>query len=112
MVVSYLKVLKFCKKGEDFEEKATDEILTLARSLLSALLAKTKPIQYNMNVRMIVSRTLKLSVSSRRLSSLKTVSMSIGLGATKRPPPNDVRWLQRQRRRCLLERGPTWGVKE
>lgn len=69
-------------------------------------------ITYRKNTKMIVSRTPKLPVSSRRLSSLKTVSMSIGLGATKRPPPNEVRWLHRQRRRCFVDRDPTWNIKD
>ena len=56
---------------------------------------------------MIVRRTPKLPVSSRRLSSLNTVSISIGFGATRSPPPNDVRWLQRQRRRWFVDWGPT-----
>ena len=59
---------------------------------------------------MIVRRTPKLPVSSRRLSSLKTVSISIGFGATRSPPPNDVRWLHRQRRRCLVDWGPICNV--
>lgn len=70
--------------------------LTSKSSFLSALLAITSPITYNPNTTQTKDRTTKFPVSPSLPNSAKTLSKSMGFGATNKSPPNAERWLQRQ----------------
>ena len=64
-------------------------IITINISLLSALLPHTTPRMYNPNIVDINANTATLSCRLPKL--LKTELKSIGLGATTKSLPNDVR---------------------
>ena len=84
---------------------------TLALSRLSALLAFIITRTYNNKAAIMVLSTAMFPVSWSRVSSLNTTSKSSEFGFTSTPPPNDVRWLQRQYNEVLLDFGPTFRGK-
>ena len=66
-------------------------MITLSRSLLSALLAKIKTTRYRRKIQAIITSTEILSFSARFKNPVKTLSKSIGFGAWIKFPPKDVK---------------------
>ena len=66
-------------------------MITLSRSLLSALLAKIKKTRYRRKIQAIITSTEILSLSARFKNLVKTLSKSIGFGAWIKFPPKDVK---------------------
>ena len=66
-------------------------MITLSRSLLSALLAKIKTTGYRRKIQAIITSTEILSLSARFKNPVKTLSKSIGFGAWIKFPPKDVK---------------------
>lgn len=72
------------KDGANNESK-----LTFLASLKSALLAHMTNIKYIPNTDITNAKTVKFSL--RLVKPLNADPKSIGFGATKKPPPNDVK---------------------
>ena len=85
-------------------------MFTKSTSRLSALLASTMMRAYSRNKPIIVKRTEKFPVSPRFAKPARTASKSIGLGATNKSVPNEVKWLHRQHSWVMEEF--VWGWNE
>ena len=84
------------------------KVLTFFASFLSARRANTSPTKYTPNMTHTVVRTTKFLVSPSRVNSVKTLSKSMGLGATKIFPPNAERCVHRHCRFLVTSFNPTF----
>lgn len=81
-------------------------------SFLSALLHKISTIRYRRNRAATKPITPKFLVSDSWLNPRTTTSKSIGFGATRKSPPNDVRWVHRHCRLVGEDWLPAWNINE
>ena len=93
-------------KSKQVEKNSKKCFHTLTSSFLSARLAITRATRYSPKIPNTTKNTTKF-LASKSTNLCWTLVKSIGFGATKKFPPNEDKWLQRQWRSPTVDRGPT-----